>query len=71
MADQIDQANEYAEQQIRNSLANCKQYKGESASHCVECDAEIPLMRQRMLPGVQLCVACAEAQERRDAHLSK
>lgn len=31
-----------------------------SLSECKECDGEIPEARQKVLPGVTLCVACAE-----------
>lgn len=68
MADKIDEANEYAASAVEQALAGREQYHGESASHCIECDAEIPVMRQRMLPGVQYCVDCAEVRERHAQH---
>ena len=39
--------------------------KGPSLSHCAECGEEIPPARQRAIPGVRLCVACQEAQDRK------
>jgi len=32
--------------------------KGESATHCDECEKEIPQARREAVPGVRLCVAC-------------
>jgi len=34
--------------------------QGESRTHCVECDAEIPPARREAVPGVRLCIACQE-----------
>ena len=36
-----------------------------SRTHCVECDEEISLARQRAVPGVQLCIDCAQLLEGR------
>lgn len=36
-------------------------HQGPSLSRCEECDAPIPLARQRAVPGVRLCIACQEA----------
>jgi len=33
-------------------------------SHCETCGAEIPLARQKALPGVRICVTCAQDEER-------
>ena len=38
---------------------------GESATHCVECDDEIPEARRRSIPGVRTCVTCQSARDRR------
>lgn len=35
--------------------------RGESTSHCVECEAAIPEARRKAVPGVRLCVSCQEA----------
>lgn len=37
---------------------------GPSLSHCAECGAAIPAARQQVIPGVRLCVACQEAEDR-------
>lgn len=39
------------------------QLHGSSRTHCTECDEEIPLARQRALPGVRTCVDCQELLE--------
>jgi len=53
--DQIDASVEDAIQQARSHLP-----KGESLTHCEECDAEIPQRRREVVPGVRLCVSCQE-----------
>jgi phage/conjugal plasmid C-4 type zinc finger TraR family protein len=51
--DQIDASVEDAV-----SLARSRLPKGDSLSHCEECDADIPQARREAIPGVRLCVAC-------------
>ncbi|MGB5629235.1 MAG: DksA/TraR family C4-type zinc finger protein [Woeseiaceae bacterium] len=34
--------------------------RGESLSHCAECDAEIPQARREAVPGVRLCIQCQQ-----------
>lgn len=36
-------------------------HQGPSLARCEECDAAIPVARQRAVPGVRLCIACQEA----------
>lgn len=43
---------------------------GESASHCVQCSVVIPDARRTAVPGVQLCVACQEAEDREEKAFS-
>ena len=38
--------------------------QGESALKCIQCDATIPEARRKALPGVRLCVACQEDNDR-------
>lgn len=40
---------------------------GEAATHCQECDEEIPEARRRALPGVRTCIACQSARDSRPA----
>ncbi|MDP2848964.1 MAG: TraR/DksA C4-type zinc finger protein [Humidesulfovibrio sp.] len=35
----------------------------DGVAHCAECEAVIPEARLKALPGVGLCVACAEERE--------
>jgi phage/conjugal plasmid C-4 type zinc finger TraR family protein len=45
--------------------------RGESLSHCEECDEPIPEARREVLPGVRLCVPCqSELDESRRANAS-
>lgn len=38
--------------------------KGESLMACEECGEQIPEARRRALPGVRLCLACQEEQDK-------
>jgi len=51
--DQIDATVESAIQLARRRLP-----KGESLTHCEECEEEIPEGRRKALPGVRCCVRC-------------
>ena len=51
--DQIDATIEDAVSRARDRIP-----KGESLTHCEECDAEIPDARREAVPGVRLCVKC-------------
>ena len=39
-------------------LARSRMPKGESLSHCEECDEPIPERRREAIPGVRLCIQC-------------
>ncbi len=51
--DQIDASVDDAVKHVRDQLP-----KGESLTHCEECEAAIPQARREAVPGVRLCVAC-------------
>ena len=51
--DQIDATVEDAVKRARDQIP-----RGESLSHCAECDQAIPEARREAIPGVCLCVAC-------------
>ncbi|MEM9605714.1 MAG: DksA/TraR family C4-type zinc finger protein [Pseudomonadota bacterium] len=53
--EQIDASVEDAVARARRQLP-----RGESASLCDDCEAEIPEARRRAVPGVRLCVPCQE-----------
>ena len=57
--DQIDATVEDAVKRVRSSLP-----KGNSRSHCEECDAMIPKARQEAMPGVRLCIECQSEREK-------
>ncbi|KES24061.1 MULTISPECIES: DksA/TraR family C4-type zinc finger protein [Pseudomonas] len=41
--------------------------RGESLTHCEECDAPIPEARRKAVPGVRLCVNCQAAHDEQAA----
>lgn len=53
--DQIDDTVDEAVQRARSRLP-----KGDSLTHCEECEAPIPEARRKALPGVRLCVRCQQ-----------
>jgi phage/conjugal plasmid C-4 type zinc finger TraR family protein len=63
--DQIDASLEDAVKRARDQNP-----RGPSLEHCEECDAEIPQARRDALPGVRLCITCAEKVDQEEANLS-
>jgi len=63
--EQIDSSIEDAIARVRSQLP-----RGESLSHCQECDAVIPEARRMAIPGVHLCVACQTEHVREQAQFS-
>lgn len=63
--DQIDASVEDAVEQARNNL-----HRGESLTHCEECEAEIPEARRQAVPGVRLCVDCQAEHDGEQAYHS-
>ena len=57
--DQIDATVEDAVRRARSRLR-----KGPGLERCEECDAPIPAARRAAIPGVRLCVACQDANDR-------
>ena len=39
--------------------------RGESLTHCAECDEPIPEKRRQAIPGVKLCIDCQSGREAR------
>lgn len=60
--DQIDSTINDAVQRARHALNH-----GVSAEHCQECGDKIPQARRDALPGVQLCVQCQSAMDKKHA----
>lgn len=59
MTDFADEASEITERHIEESLQKIVRYRGNSLKNCVECDDDIPVERQRAIPG---CIRCAECE---------
>lgn len=57
--EQIDSTVEDALERARSLLP-----KGESLTHCEECDEPIPEARRQALPGVRLCITCQSERDR-------
>lgn len=59
--DQIDASISEAVQQAQSRLP-----KGESLTHCEECDKPIPEPRRLAIPGVRLCINCQSELEKQE-----
>lgn len=57
--DQIDATVKDAIERARRQLR-----EGPGLVHCEECDTRIPEARRKAVPGVRLCVACQEIEDR-------
>ncbi len=58
--------NEQIEASINDELARLRGKTapvGESLTHCAECDEELPEARRKALPGVKLCIDCAQERD--------
>ncbi|GAB4305242.1 MAG: DksA/TraR family C4-type zinc finger protein [Roseovarius sp.] len=58
--------NEQIEASIADELARLRarpRPRGESLTHCAECDEPIPEARRRALPGVKLCIDCQQERD--------
>lgn len=63
--EQIDSTLEDAIARARSQLP-----RGESLSHCEECDAPIPEARRQAVPGVRLCLACQTEHDKQQSAFS-
>ncbi|HVO46912.1 MAG TPA: DksA/TraR family C4-type zinc finger protein [Steroidobacteraceae bacterium] len=52
------------------SRAQSRLGSGPSLTHCADCNAPIPEARRTAVPGVRLCIACQEAEDRDQAAFS-
>ena len=70
MADAADRAQilETQEREAALKQQRLTEARGESAKECVECDEPIPKPRRLAIPGVQICVECAEVREHDRRH---
>ena len=63
--EQIDASIEDAIKRARDQLP-----RGESLTHCEECNAAIPRARQEAVPGVRLCINCQAEHDKEAVNLS-
>ena len=63
--EQIDATIEDAIRRAREQMP-----RGESLSHCEECEKAIPPARRKAVPGVRLCVNCQAAHDKDAAKFS-
>jgi RNA polymerase-binding transcription factor DksA len=56
--DQIDASVEDGINRVRSKLS-----EGKSLKRCEECDAKIPVARQKAVAGVRLCIECQQQQD--------
>ena len=65
MKDIIDQANDLAQLELDNLLANRQTFTGESVIDCIECGEPIPEKRRQLIKGYHLCIDCQSLKELR------
>lgn len=60
MADEIDLAQEINDRLLGDAIAAQQRAmpRGESATHCEDCEAEIPEARRQAMPGCHRCITC-------------
>jgi phage/conjugal plasmid C-4 type zinc finger TraR family protein len=63
--EQIDATIEDAIKRAREQIP-----RGESLTHCEECEATIPPARREAVPGVRLCVKCQSEHDKDAAKFS-
>jgi phage/conjugal plasmid C-4 type zinc finger TraR family protein len=74
MADLADNAQVLEEMERDAAIARHRRMshsEAETADNCTECGLQIPSQRQAALPGVQTCVGCAEALEKKAMHYKR
>ncbi|MBP2194709.1 TraR/DksA family transcriptional regulator [Pantoea cypripedii] len=69
MADSMDLVQQRVQEELARNLANATHRpSGASEFFCLSCGEEIPELRRRVLPGVELCVTCKEISELKTTH---
>lgn len=64
--DTLDAASELTQQRIEMAVAAHRlNHSAVSATHCVECDEELPEDRRKAYPGCTMCVECQSNMELR------
>lgn len=68
-AEIIDQASALEEMMREQAIAAHRlNHNAVSATHCVECEEELPEARRKAYPGCQRCADCQEEEELRGKH---
>lgn len=68
-AEIIDQANELEDLQREAAIARHRiNHAAVSATHCCDCEEEIPEQRREVVAGCQRCAECQEEEELRGKH---
>ncbi|QLW76044.1 TraR/DksA family transcriptional regulator [Citrobacter freundii] len=66
----IDQASALEEMMRDHAIqAHRLNHSAVSATHCVECDEELPEARRKAYPGCTMCVECQADAERRNRRM--
>jgi phage/conjugal plasmid C-4 type zinc finger TraR family protein len=65
-----DQIDATVKDGIQRAQSRLPQAQGPSPTHCANCGNEIPEARRNAIPGVRLCVACQEAEDREAEHFA-
>jgi len=65
-----DQIDATVKDGIERAKSRLPQTQGPSLTHCANCEKEIPEARRNAMPGVRLCVACQEAEDREEQAFS-
>jgi phage/conjugal plasmid C-4 type zinc finger TraR family protein len=63
--------NEQIEASIEDELKRMalrKHVRGESRTHCLECEDPIPQARREAVAGVTLCIECQQARDKKPMH---
>jgi len=57
---------------VKDAISRAKSQlpSGPSLESCAECGAAIPEARRQAIPGVRLCLACQEAEDKKVVHNS-
>jgi phage/conjugal plasmid C-4 type zinc finger TraR family protein len=58
--------NEQIDATVKDGIPACAEPlpQGDSLTHCSNCGSAIPEARRAAVPGVRLCIACQEAEDR-------
>ena len=59
-----DQIDATVKDGIKRAVSRLPQ--GEALTHCANCSVAIPDARRAAIPGVRLCVACQEAEDKEE-----